>query len=71
MIQSDLIVDQMLNCCHHWSTATYEVHTTIVCFLIVHAAAIPTNVLPAPHGKTMIPDQALLKENILLKDFSW
>jgi len=41
-----------------------------VCFLIVHAAAIPTNVLPAPHGKTMIPDQALLKENILLKDFS-
>jgi len=42
----------------------------IVCFLIVVAAAIPTKVFPAPHGRTIIPDQALLKENILLKLFS-
>lgn len=37
-----------------------EVHSTNTLFLIVHAAVIPTNVLPAPHGKTIIPDLARL-----------
>ncbi len=51
-------------------TDTEEVHKTITDFLIVHAAVIPTKVLPAPHGKTIIPDLARPLPNILLKDFS-
>ena len=31
---------------------------TIVLFLTVVVATIPTKVLPAPHGKTMTPDLA-------------
>jgi len=37
----------------------------------VHAAVIPTNVLPAPHGSTMMPDRARLdnpSENNLERD---
>lgn len=30
-------------------------------FLIVHAAVIPTSVLPAPQGSTIIPDRARLR----------
>ena len=40
---------------------TYEdVHNTRQDFLIVHAAVMPTRVLPAPQGSTMIPDLARL-----------
>lgn len=40
---------------------TYEeVQSTRQDFFIVHAAVIPTNVLPAPQGRTMIPDRARL-----------
>ena len=51
---------------------TYEdVHKTRHDFLIVQAAVIPTNVFPAPHGNTIIPERARLfatssvKENIV------
>jgi len=37
-----------------------EVHNTRQDFLIVQAAVIPTNVFPAPHGKTIIPERARL-----------
>jgi len=48
---------------------TYEdVHKTRQDFLIVHAAVIPTNVLPAPHGSTIMPDRARL--NILQHSYS-
>ena len=54
----------------HYSGDTYVVHTTIVDFLIVHAVAvIPVKVLPAPHGKTIIPDLALPLLNILLNAY--
>lgn len=38
-----------------------EVQSTSTLFLIVHAAVIPTRVLPAPQGSTMIPDRARLE----------
>ena len=41
---------------------TYEeVHKTRQDFLIVQAAVMPTSVLPAPQGKTIIPDRARLQ----------
>jgi hypothetical protein len=42
-----------------------EVHNTKQLFLMVHAAVIPTRVLPAPHGSTMIPERARLSVNLL------
>jgi hypothetical protein len=39
-----------------------EVQRTSVLFLIVHAAVMPTSVLPAPHGRTMMPLRARLSE---------
>lgn len=38
-----------------------EVHSTRQDFLIVQAAVMPTSVLPAPHGKTMMPERARLR----------
>jgi hypothetical protein len=47
---------------------TYEeVHRHKQDFLIVHAAVMPTSVLPAPHGSTMIPERARPLPNILLR----
>lgn len=40
-------------------------------FRMVHIAVIPTSVLPAPHGKTMIPDLARRLPNTLFKLRSW
>lgn len=41
--------------------STYEdVHSTRVDFFTVQAAVIPTNVFPAPQGRTMIPERARL-----------
>ena len=37
-------------------------HNTRQDFLIVQAAVIPTSVLPAPQGRTMIPERARLDE---------
>lgn len=34
-------------------------------FLIVQAAVMPTRVLPAPHGRTMIPDRARLPSSAM------
>ena len=45
-------------------TDTPEVHRTIQDFRIVHAAVIPTKVLPAPQGSTIIPDRARLRRSI-------
>ena len=42
----------------HWATAVADEHRTMVDFFTVHAAVIPVRVLPAPHGRTMIPDRA-------------
>lgn len=48
-----------------------EVHKTRHDFLIVQAAVIPTRVLPAPQGNTMIPERARPFPNILLREVSW
>ena len=53
------------NCYFHCSTATDDVQSMIVLFLMVQATEIPTNVFPAPHGRTIIPDLDLLPLNIL------
>jgi hypothetical protein len=37
-----------------------EVQRTRQDFLMVHAAVIPTRVLPAPQGSTIMPDRARL-----------
>mmetsp|Transcript_33546 Transcript_33546/g.88106 ORF Transcript_33546/g.88106 Transcript_33546/m.88106 type:complete len:309 (+) Transcript_33546:380-1306(+) len=42
----------------HCSTATSRLHSTNVRFRIVHAAAMPVKVLPAPQGSTITPDRA-------------
>lgn len=39
-----------------------DVHSTRHDFLIVQAAVMPTRVLPAPHGSTIIPDLARLEQ---------
>ena len=64
------IVVQSSNCAFHCSTETQEVQITKVLFLMVVVAVIPTNVLPAPHGSTIIPDLALPLENIFDKAIS-
>lgn len=47
------------------SYGTYdEVQRTSTLFLIVQAAVIPTRVLPAPQGSTIIPDRARLRDNV-------
>ena len=44
------------------SDGTYEeVQRTRQDFLIVHAAVMPTSVLPAPQGRTMMPERARLR----------
>ena len=67
---SGCIVHHCKNCCLHCITETDEVHNTITDFRMVQAAVIPTNVFPAPHGSTMIPDLALPFPNIFDNDFS-
>lgn len=53
-------LDHCMNCCFHCITDTDDVQSTRQLFLMVHAAVIPTKVLPAPQGSTMIPDRARL-----------
>lgn len=45
-------------------TDTDDVHKTRHDFLIVHAAVMPTRVLPAPQGRTIIPERARLSGEI-------
>lgn len=52
-------------------TLTDDVHRTMHDLRIVVAAVMPTSVLPAPHGRTMMPDLARPLPNILPSDFSW
>lgn len=49
---------QCLNCLHHCTTDTELLQNTRVLFLTVEAAAMPTSVLPAPQGNTMMPERA-------------
>ena len=43
---------------------TYEeVQSTRQDFLIVQAAVMPTRVLPAPHGNTIMPERARLERS--------
>ena len=58
------MVDHWRNCCRHCMTETDEVHRTMHDLRIVVAAVMPTKVLPAPHGKTMMPDRARLSKGI-------
>ena len=60
----------MRNWLYHCSTETDELHNTRHERLIVHAATMPTSVLPAPHGSTMIPERARWLENIRLSERS-
>ena len=46
-------------------------HITIVDRFIVEAAVTPVSDLPAPQGKTIIPERALPLPNIFDKDLSW
>ena len=55
----------------HYSTATEEVQRTIVRFLMVQATEMPTKVLPAPHGNTIMPERARELENIFESANSW
>lgn len=55
-------------------TAYEEVHRTRQLFLTVHAAVMPTSVLPAPQGSTMIPERARLvigKGNSIVNQKRW
>ena len=52
------ICAHMRNCWYHCSTETDELHSTSVLRLTVHAATMPTRVLPAPQGSTMMPERA-------------
>lgn len=61
------MVDHWRNCCRHCMTETDEVHRTMHDLRIVVAAVMPTKVLPAPHGKTMMPDRARLIKGIGLR----
>mmetsp|Transcript_56890 Transcript_56890/g.180008 ORF Transcript_56890/g.180008 Transcript_56890/m.180008 type:complete len:247 (+) Transcript_56890:553-1293(+) len=62
---------QSRNWYRHWSTDTLDVHRHRQLFPTRIAAAIPVRDLPAPHGRTMIPERARPFPNILLRDFSW
>lgn len=44
-----------------------EVHKTMVGFLIVQHAVMPTKVFPAPQGSTMIPERARLSQERKVK----
>ncbi|KAH3688563.1 hypothetical protein WICPIJ_000444 [Wickerhamomyces pijperi] len=70
-IFSGWMVHHCKNCCLHCITDTEDVQSTMTDFLMVQAAVIPTRVLPAPQGNTMIPDLARPLPNILESDFSW
>jgi hypothetical protein len=59
LIWSSLMVDQSLNWNAHWSTDTALVARQRQLFLIRLAADTPTNDLPAPQGRTIMPDLAL------------
>jgi hypothetical protein len=61
-IWRSLIVDHFKNSWRHWLTLTLEVHRTMHDFLMVQAAVMPTSVLPAPQGRTMMPERARLCE---------
>ena len=54
---------------HYW-IAKSVLQKTIVLFLIVVVATMPTNVLPAPQGSTTTPDLAFPPINTLESAFS-
>mmetsp|Transcript_20794 Transcript_20794/g.79745 ORF Transcript_20794/g.79745 Transcript_20794/m.79745 type:complete len:364 (+) Transcript_20794:1615-2706(+) len=60
-----------LNASSHWLMEVSFGQSTIVLFLIVAAAAMPTSVLPAPHGRTIMPDRARPLPNILARERDW
>jgi len=65
-----LISENCLNCCRHYSIAKALSQKIIVLLLILDTIEIPTNVFPAPHGKTITPERAFSWINTLLKAFS-
>ena len=62
---------QSANWAFHWATAVAFVHSTSVDRFTVAAATIAVSVLPAPHGRTMMPLRARPLPNIFDSDFSW
>ncbi len=52
------MVVHIKNCWYHCSTETDELQSTRHERPMVAAAVMPTSVLPAPHGSTMIPERA-------------
>ena len=56
-----------LNWYFHCSTDTALVHRTTTDFFMVWAAVTPVSVLPAPQGRTMIPDRARPFPNIFVR----
>ena len=60
-------VEKRANWSAHWFTLVWLGHRTIVERPMVHAAEMPTRVLPAPHGSTMTPERARPLPNILLR----
>lgn len=55
----------LISSVYHYSTETDPLQNINVLFLILLIADIPTNVLPAPHGNTIIPERDLPDTNIL------
>jgi len=55
----------------HWSTLVVFGHRMSALLPIVTSAAMPTSVLPAPHGSTMMPERARRLPNIFASDFCW
>src|ERR1700749_3813363 len=54
-MSSGLTLDHLMNSAFHWTTDMALVQSTIIPFLMVQAAVMPTRVFPAPQGNTMIP----------------
>lgn len=66
-----LTVVKRLNCSAHCPTEVWFGQSTIVLLAMVHADAMPTSVLPAPQGSTIIPDRARPFPKSLERLFSW
>jgi hypothetical protein len=61
----------MRNCSFHCFTLALLMHSTMHDLFTVVAAVTPVSDLPAPQGRTMMPERARPLPNIWDSDFSW
>ena len=64
-------VVHVVNCSFHCLTLELLMHMMMQLRLMVDAAVTPVSDLPAPHGRTMMPDRARPLPNILDSERSW